>query len=47
MAWNKATQILQNEVRKINVKITAHESAIRKLKADKSELEESINKSNK
>jgi hypothetical protein len=44
--WNKATQILQNEVRKINVKISAHENAIRKLNADKKEIEISINKSN-
>jgi len=44
--WNKADQILKNEIRKIDVKITAHESAIRKLKADKAELEASVKKIN-
>jgi len=42
--WNKADQILQNEVRKINTKIEGHEREIRKLQATKKEIQEKINK---
>jgi len=45
--WNKADQILRNEIRKIDVKIIGHESAIRKLRHDKAEIEKSINRDRK
>lgn len=41
--WNKADQILQNEVRKIDVKIRGHYSAIKKLEADKKMINIKIN----
>jgi hypothetical protein len=44
MAWNKADQILLNEVRKIDVKIHGHQSAIRKLEADKEEINKKISR---
>lgn len=43
MILNKADQILSNEIRKIDVKIRAHYSAIRKLEYDKKVINIKIN----
>jgi len=43
MSWNKADQILQNEIRKIDVKIKGKEQEIRKLKSDREEIASRLN----
>lgn len=44
MSWNKADQLLQNEVRKINTKIDGHKREIIKLEATKKEIQDRISK---
>lgn len=43
MAWNKADQLLKNELRKIDVKIKSKEQEIRKSKADREEIASRLN----
>ncbi|MFA7662989.1 MAG: hypothetical protein WCX88_03685 [Patescibacteria group bacterium] len=42
MSWNKAEQLLQNEIRKINVKIDGKKKEIHRLELDRAEIEESL-----
>lgn len=44
MSWNKADQILLNEVRKIDVKIRGHQIAIKKLEFDKEQISSKISR---
>lgn len=44
MSWNKADQILLNEVRRIDVKIRGHQMSIKKLEADKADISSKISR---
>lgn len=44
MAWNKADQLLQNEVRRINVKIDQKKKEIHRLELDREEITSRIKK---